>query len=660
MTCGCAVDSVVELLGPGGVLARAMPRYEVRDGQLAMALAVQNCLECSEILLCEAGTGTGKTLAYLVPAIVSGQKVVVSTATKALQEQIVHQDLPTIAQYLQLTPKVVVAKGLGNYLCLRRFEAFRKSPRADDAVVRRVIARIEKWLEKTSTGDVAELAGVSEREGVWLEICSSVDTRHGLKCPYYQDCFVTRMRREAEAAQLVIANHHLAFADVAVRRGSQDRAGVLPSYEAIIFDEAHQIEDIASDFFGVRVSLARVDALLRDALLAFGVARASTDHMLESHEQSIVHSVRVGTQELFDALYKMYKKPSESGKIRLESDSWLGPLQQLYHRVDEAVEVLQQMAASKRSCDEVQMIETRALDLRNDLARVVEGHPGDVTWIEFRTRSVAIGATPLQVGSMLRTLVFERVPASVLTSATLTTGAGFSFFRSRLGVDSDQCETRELQVPSPFDYESNALLYTPTDLPDPGEADFTEKAAQRTAQLIELSDGGVLVLCTSYRAMGVVFEVLKKQISNEVLMQGQGPKTSLVERFRDSGRAVLVATMSFWQGVDIAGQALRMVVIDKLPFAVPSDPVVMARCAALQEQGENPFVKYLLPSAAITLKKGFGRLIRTRQDRGVVAVLDKRIVQKGYGKTLLKALPPAPRATELLQVQQFWQYDKTT
>ncbi len=649
--------SVVDLLGPQGPLARSMPGYEHRAGQLQMAEAVERALDLDHVLLCEAGTGTGKTLAYLVPAILSEKKVVVSTATKALQDQILLQDIPAIERHLGLRPHVAVAKGLSNYLCRRRFEAFRASASAMDPHHRRSLARIEAWVQATETGDVAELSWLPERDRTWQEVCSSAETRRGAKCPFHRDCFVTRMRRRAEAARIVIANHHLVFADLAVRRGSDDHGGALPPYEAIVFDEAHQIEDIASDFFGLRVSTSRLDALVRDADRAFRAAGMADELLGGKGGATITEPVRTTGRAFFDALVLRVATSTDNGKQALERDVWCGELRELYHRFDASLDALQAFADKPSASDDVQAIGLRTLDFRDDLSRIVDGETGAVTWLEARARSAAVGATPIEVGPTIRELIFERIGTCVLTSATLTTSTGFQFFRSRVGAEGDTFTTLELQVPSPFDFPTHALLYTPVDVCEPNEQDFPRQAAERAAELICITDGGALVLCTSNRAMSIIHDELSRRLAHTVMVQGAAPKSALLDRFRTSGSAVLVATMSFWEGVDIAGHALRLVIIDKIPFAVPSDPVVMARCAALEQNGGKPFVDYQVPSAAITLKQGFGRLIRTQRDRGIVAVLDRRIVRRGYGKSMLASLPPARRAMTLEEVRAFWGND---
>ncbi|HNS98386.1 MAG TPA: ATP-dependent DNA helicase [Polyangiaceae bacterium] len=649
--------TVFDRLGPHGPLAQSMPGYEHRIGQLQMAEAVEQALEQGQVLICEAGTGTGKTLAYLVPAICSGQKIVVSTATKALQDQIISQDIPALEQYLGLRPHLAVAKGLSNYLCRRRFEAFRESPHALDRRHRGSLARIESWVRQTETGDVAELEWLPEGDRTWLEVCSSAETRQGSKCPYFRECFVTRMRKRAEAARIVIANHHLVFADLAVRRHSDDHGGALPAYEAIVFDEAHQIEDIASDFFGIRVSTTRLEGLVRDAEKAFRTAGLS-DTLLGGKRKkgaTLPESARTAGRAFFESVVASVGARQDNAKQTMGRDIWCGETQDRYHRFDASLEALEAFASKPSSHDDVLAIGTRAHEIRRDLARIIDGQSGSVTWLETRQRSAAVGATPVDVGPFLRETVFERVHACVLTSATLSTSSGFSFFRSRIGLESDFITIREQIVPSPFDFSSHALLYTPTDLCDPNEPNFSQHVAERCAELIRLTDGGALVLCTSNRAMSVIYDKLSQSLSHPLLMQGQAPKINLLDRFKALGNAVLVATMSFWEGVDIAGHALRLVIIDKIPFAVPSDPIVMARCAELEQNGGKPFMDYQVPAAAITLKQGFGRLIRTQRDRGIVALMDRRISQRGYGKSLISSLPPAKRAMAFEQVVAFWQ-----
>ncbi len=648
-----SMSSVVELLGPEGPLARELPGYEHRVGQLLMAEAVERALKEGHTLVCEAGTGTGKTMAYLVPAILSRQKVVISTATKALQDQIFSRDLPAIERHLGLQVDAALAKGLTNYVCLRRFEEFRGSAEAMRPRYAQSLELLERWVKETETGDGSELVSLAEGDPIWSEVCSSSETRRGAKCERYEDCFVTRMRRRAEQARIVVANHALVFADLALRGHSDDQGGALPSYEAIVFDEAHQMEEVATDFFGAQVSSSRIDALLRDLAKAFGKARSGT--VLSIDDAPVVAEQVHRASLAFFAQLASPRGAGEGGRKLLPKDEWMGPVVEAYHRLDTALEAAQRLCEANRRDDAIGAVGARALQVREDLALISSSDAAHaVTWVEARAKSTAVGSTPIEVAGTLRTGVFEKTPAVVLTSATLATGGSFGFFRSRVGADSDLVGTEELLVPSPFDFESRALLYTPTDLPDPNDPSFSQATAARAAELIEITGGGAFVLCTSVRAMGIIHEALGRVLPKRPMQQGDAPKQVLLGRFRADGHAVLVATMSFWEGVDVAGDALRLVVIDKIPFAVPTDPVVSARCRAIEEQGGNSFSSYQVPAAAITLKQGFGRLIRTQRDRGIVAILDRRVVVKGYGKTLRASLPPAKRVGSLEEVREFW------
>jgi ATP-dependent DNA helicase DinG len=662
---GAPLGASRRLLGPNGPLARAFPGYEERAGQLDMADAVERALAEDRTLLCEAGTGTGKTLAYLVPAILSGRKVVVSTATKALQEQILTKDLPLIAEHLGLEPSAALGKGLGNYLCLRRYNELRRSVGAlADPAVRRSLPLVETWAQDTETGDVAELVTLHEGDPIWREVSSSSETRIGSSCQYYDDCFVTKMKRDLEEARVIVVNHALFFADLAVKMLAEGRgfggAGALPPYDAVIFDEAHELEAAATDFFGVRLSRARVEALVRDADRAFVSAGLADTLRAKGEGTALTALVREAADALFGELAKLGTASAEA-RVTLEPDAWTGDLADAYHRLDAALEALSGYAQTHAKDEAVRLVVQRANDLRGAAAKIVDPKKNQVTWVEVRAHRVSVGASPIDLGDVFRARVFEPIGAVVLTSATLTTaapsasGGPFRFLRSRMGLDDHlSVPVDELTVPSPFDYASASILYTPRDLPEVNDAAFIPRAAERMAELVRIAGGGAFVLCTSVRAMRAFAAELYGKTPLPPLVQGDAPKLQILSRFRAAKDAVLVATMSFWEGVDVPGDALRLVIIDKLPFAVPSDPVVAARCRALEEAGQNPFIAYSVPEAAITLKQGFGRLIRARTDRGIVAVLDRRIRTRGYGATMLSVLPPARRTDRLADVQAFW------
>jgi ATP-dependent DNA helicase DinG len=625
-----------------------------------MADAVERALATDQVLVCEAGTGTGKTLAYLVPAILSGRKVIVSTATRALQEQIFTKDIPLIRQTLGLSVSAALMKGLSNYLCLRRFAEYRASPEASEPTAARTLGILEEWAEATPFGDVAEIRAMSEEEPIWREVSSSSETRIGQGCDHFSPCFVTRMKRDAEAARIVVVNHHLFFADLALR--GPHAGAALPDYDAVIFDEAHQLEDIATDFFGVRVSSTRLSSMLRDAEHAF-VAAGLSDKLLRKGEGAVlVEVVRDAGNRFFGEVAKARgyaelrarRAPVISeGKAAISGDFWAGDVLAAYHKLDTTLEALGAYAETRQTSEAVEVVTRRASQLREDLASIVDGANNQVTWADVRTRSAAIGASPVDLADTLKGKLFAQVPAVVLTSATLTASHSFTYLRSRLGLNGDDLAVEELEVPSPFDYEANALLYLPRDLPEPGDPAWLGAAEKRVAELIEASDGGAFVLSTSKRVMQSFYGSLARTARRTVLVQGEAPKSALLEKFRQSSDAVLIATMSFWEGVDVPGRSLRLVIIDKIPFQVPTDPVVLARSAALDALGKNPFAHYHVPVAAITLKQGFGRLIRSRKDAGIVALLDKRVHTKSYGRTLLQSLPPAKRTDDIAETKAF-------
>jgi ATP-dependent DNA helicase DinG len=611
------------LLGPTGPLARGVSGYEHRPGQIRMARAVQEVLEHDGKLLIEAGTGTGKTWAYLIPAALSGRRVLVSTGTRALQDQIMEKDLPALKRHLGIEIDAACVKGLGNYLCLRRFNEFQTSADALQPRFARTLPVLRSWVESTKIGDRADLAAVAEEDPIWSRVVSGSDTRIGARCEYYDDCFVTRVRRRAESAQLIVVNHHLFFADLALRETGF--ATVLPDYDAVIFDEAHQLEDTATLFFGSRLSTALIERLVRDARVAIG-----GDEGGKRHETRLLDAVLQRASNFFSAL----PANQNGGRASLPADAL--PHDELF-ALDN---VLSELGAACRNAkpirENVLQIARRTEQLRDALGSLES--PGQVSWSLGGGRSPSVGSSPIDVGPLLRERLHERVPCIVFTSATLTTGGDFKFVKRRLGIDT---EVSEEVVESPFRYEEQAALYAPTHLPDPRTSDFPEAAAKEILALIRMSEGGAFVLCTSLRMMRILAKLVGDELDQEWFVQGDAPKQTLLDRFRDQGNAVLFATASFWEGVDVPGSALRLVIIDKLPFEVPSDPVVAARCERLDEAGESSFMRYLVPAAALSLKQGFGRLIRTTEDRGVVAILDSRIRRKGYGKVFLKSLPPA-------------------
>ena len=692
------------MLAGGEALGLALPGWEQREGQLAMADAVEDALVTERAVFVEAGTGTGKTLAYLVPAILSGRKVVISTATLTLQEQIWRQDLPLVRRVLAphgVTFEAALMKGLSNYACRRRLrEALATEGPLGDAR----LDALRRWADTSERGDRAEIDLAEDRDGssLWARVASSPDTRVGVQCAFFEECFVTRMKRAAERAQVVVVNHHLYCADLALRQSKAGEYGaaVLPPHDAVIFDEAHQLEDVATDFFGLRVSTSKVESLLRDAERALVAAGRGSDPVARRAIDRVDASARGFFQQLTaralsgpprsvrpwsasdadpDSLRPSAPRPWESGARRpLVREMWTPNVAAAHGALDAALEALGAYAEELADIDGLAATARRAARLRVELAEVAEGtrarervgpadpdafpvdeppraHP-TVSWIEVRDRSVSVGASRVDLARELGELVWSRVPTVVCTSATLATAdkegrPSFAFVKERLGAPAD---ASELFVPSPFAFAERAGLYVPRDLPDPGDPEFDAAAAARVAELLDVSGGGAFVLCTSTRAMGRLYDALAAMKRWDVMVQGEGARHALLERFRAHGHAVLVATMSFWEGVDVPGSALRLVVIDRVPFAVPTDPVVMARSETIERAGGNAFLEYTLPAAAILLKQGFGRLLRSSRDAGVVALLDRRVLTKRYGRALLAALPPAKRLHSLADVRAFW------
>lgn len=663
-----AAASIFDIFSAQGVLQHALPGYEFRAGQLDMALAVERALHEERTLLCEAGTGTGKTLAYLVPAILSGKKVIVSTATRALQEQIVQHDLPLIERALGFQVHAALMKGLGNYLCLRRYHQARSAASYGDVSNLRKLVVVENWARQTRAGDLSELDELAEGDAILARVASSSDTRVGSSCVHHEDCFVTRMKREAAAANLVIVNHHLFFADLALRGPHPGR--VLPDYDAVIFDEAHHLEDIATQFFSLRVSSSKLEALIRDAEAAFPALPQQQTAL------AVVGGVRRTAQHFFEHLRALHQ--GSEGKVGVRGDTWQGVGAQLWHDLDTTLEALfavssvvqgqDQWHGSAALADELEMLGRRAEKARQELADIVEAGSDFVAWVELTERNIELSASPVELAPVLQRQLFDAVPATILTSATLCDSgrrtaddtadgkaSAYRFMRQRLGLDEPTTQVMEMVVPAPFDFERRAVLYVPDDLPSPGAADFSRKAAQRAQQLIDITNGGAFVLTTSLKAMREIHsELCRSNDGRLVLLQGDAPKHTLLERFRADGSAVLVATLSFWEGVDVPGKSLRLVIMDKVPFAVPTDPILRARAEKLENEGRSGFRDLYLPLAQRLLKQGFGRLLRHHDDAGIVAVLDSRLRQKGYGKRLLASLPPAPVVSTLTEVSQFW------
>jgi ATP-dependent DNA helicase DinG len=632
-----AVD--VSFFGPRGRLARTLPGYEERPAQQRLAEAVASVLHDGGVLMAEAGTGTGKTLAYLLPAVDLGRRVVVSTGTKNLQEQLLHKDLPLLARALGRDLNVAVMKGRGNYLCLLRYRSFGQAGSFRRLEEIPLFRAVEEWAPRTATGDRAEVADLPDAVDFWREISASSENCIGQACPEFQACWVTRMRQEALAADIVVVNHHLLCADLAVKDGTFGE--VIPEYDTVILDEAHLLEDVATQYFGSQVSSHKLDDLCRDVERELRAARLDAREVLAE-----VESLRLRADRLFKLL--------SLGRGRRLGPGWMGP-----QEAEEASALLSRLEglrtailAVRERPEPLTGLAGRAQALAAETAFVLRAEEDThVYFVETRGRGVFVRATPIDVSERLRELLFDRVRAAVLTSATLAVDGGFTYLKERLGLP----ETRELLLPSPFDFARQAVLYVPRRMPDPRSPAFVDRAAQEVARLLALSRGRAFVLFTSYAHLNAVAERLAGEVPYPLLLQGEAPKATLLDMFRRTPGAVLLATASFWQGVDVVGEQLSCVIVDKLPFASPSDPVVSARIDRLRNRGGNPFAEYQVPVAILMLKQGLGRLIRSSADRGILAVLDSRLVEKPYGRRFLASLPPAEVVHDLAAVQRWSQ-----
>jgi ATP-dependent DNA helicase DinG len=651
------IQALRHVLSPGGLCAAAFPGWEARPGQLAMAERIAAAIDGDERLLVEAGTGTGKTLAYLVPALLSGRKVVVSTGTKTLQDQIATVDIPRLRTIFDSTGLLgrpltwAVMKGLQNYLCLRRLgEADRQlslTPTPE-------LTRILDWARETSTGDRADLTDLPDDSAIWPDVQSTTETRIGPRCQHFEKCFVTQMRRRAADAQLVIVNHHLYFADLALR-SQWPEAQVLPPHEIVIFDEAHQIEDIATEFFGLHASTQRVFALSRD------LGRAA--ELSVTRAQSATGRLNATVAALADAVRDRLPDPApgrEEVRVPVPPDLWTGPALRCYHELDGVLEEVAtwlngdtDAVRESQHPAELAALGRRADALRDDLSALVDSRgKGSIRWAEATAKNVSLHASPIHVGPALAR-AFDAVTGPIIfTSATLTVAGEFSFMRERVGLGDSAAEAA---YPSPFRYDRQALLYVATDLPDPRKENFATKASVRMAELCAITGGRALLLFTSKRNMLIAAAYLRARTKLPVLVQGERPRHVLLAALREKIGTVLLATQSFWEGVDVPGEALSLVVIDKIRFDVPDNPLTKARIDHLHETGEDAFEKFTVPRAALALKQGFGRLIRAKGDFGIVAVLDPRLLHMRYGHSLLASLPrDCPRTESLDDVAEFW------
>jgi ATP-dependent DNA helicase DinG len=635
-----ATTNLERLFADGGPLAAQIPGYRLRPQQLDMARAILEAIEEDGVLVAEAGTGTGKTLAYLAPALLAGGKVIVSTGTKTLQDQLYDRDLPAMRAALASGAVPALLKGRANYVCLHRLERSAIEARLASREEAAQLRRIERFAAVSASGDRADLPDVPDDAPVWQHATSTRENCLGQECPRYKDCFVMKARRGALAADVVVVNHHLFFADVVLR--DEGVAELLPACNTLIFDEAHQLPDTARLFFGESVSTGRLIELARDARLELRAAG--------------------GAAPEFDALAGRVDKAARDLRLAFDMDgarmAWaqaqarppfgasLALLEAALSAFSEALGAQAERSEGLASCSR------RAQEARATLARVIAAEGAEqVRWVEVFGHALQLHLTPLSSAELFRRQVEERPRAWIFTSATLSVGEDFSHFKGELGLQEAKART----WPSPFDFEQQALLYVPRDMPaDPNDPAFTEAVVNAALPVLQASRGRAFLLFTTLRALRRAHELLRERIEYPLLVQGTGSRSELLARFRELGNAVLLGSASFWEGVDVRGEALSLVVIDKLPFAPPDDPVLAARIEALRARGGNPFTEFQLPQAILQLKQGAGRLIRDDTDRGVLMLCDPRLYTRPYGRLVRGSLPPMKQTRELAEVRGFF------
>lgn len=631
-------SAVVAALEQEGALAVAIPGFAAREVQQQMSLAVETAIANDGELVVEAGTGTGKTFAYLVPAILSGKRVIVSTGTKALQDQLFHRDLPQVRQALRVGVKTALLKGRANYLCWYRLDKTRREGLLSSRHQVDQLMKISAWGQRSRNGDISELDAVPEDSPVWPRVTSNAENCLGAQCPFYSDCFVAKARQAAQEADIVVVNHHLLFADLAIKR--EGFGEILPGAHAFILDEAHQIPELAGQFFGESLSTWQWQELAADALRETAEAsgtKAALQHIGPSLE-NLIREIRLAVNDA----------PKRGSWLVLREQSRVSSvLKSLASAAQALFEALQAIADSSEGlrvcCDRAEILLKR-------FSLYTDAVPADhVLWYEVSERSLTVTATPLDVAEPLREFR-RRMPAAwIFTSATLAVEGRFEHFTRAMGLD----EAETLSLASPFDFSQQALCYLPRDLPAPNLPQHTAGLLAAVLPVLRASKGRAFLLFTSHRALKAAAELLVAS-PWPLFVQGTAPRTALLESFRASGNGVLLGAASFWEGVDVRGDALSVVVIDKLPFAAPDDPVLEARIRVMREEGENPFVELQIPAAAIALKQGVGRLIRDVNDRGVLVLGDPRLTQVAYGKIFMKSLPPMPVTRNIEDVEAFF------
>jgi len=649
-----------QYLGPAGKLRSDLGRFEHRPEQIAMARAVIQTLLEAGILVVEAGTGTGKTLAYLLPILLQGQKVIVSTGTKNLQEQILHKDLPILKKHLSF--KAAVMKGRANYLCWDRYRRFLRQPEFPFRDEIEPFEKIRKWAEKTPTGDRAEVPGLPDDYATWRELSATAEQCLGTNCEDFERCFVTRMRREAQNAHLVVINHALFFADLSVREAGFGE--VIPRANTLVFDEAHGLADAATDHFGFQVSTFRIAELIYDARRSVKFQSLSSESSREIKRE--LESLEQLSHRFFQAVAatatpnRAPERADEARRFRLRPEQISSDIKEAGEGLAERLRAFSaRFTELGRKDESSKLLAERGTKTGADLESILAADDADyVYWCEQRGRGVFLHQSPIDLGPILAERLLHADHTLVFTSATLASRRGrqwsFNYFKDALGLSQSGRPVHELKLDSSFDFSEQAILYLPARMPAPEHPEFCRSVAEEMERIVEVTRGRAFLLFTSWRNLTRVHDLLADRLPYPVLLQGEQPRSALLQEFKERKNAVLFATQSFWEGVDVVGPALSAVVIDKLPFAAPTEPVVEARIERIKKLGGDPFQSYQVPAAVIALKQGLGRLIRTREDFGVLSVLDPRLRTRHYGKIFLDSLPEMPQTASLEEVRQFF------
>jgi ATP-dependent DNA helicase DinG len=637
-----SLEPIQDILGPEGSIARSLGDFEFRASQVQMAHLIQTGMEQKVPAIVEAGTGTGKTLGYLVPLVLSGKKAVISTGTKNLQEQIFFKDVPLLSKATGIEVDCMLMKGRKNYLCLHRyFQQFSQSSllRPDQEGIKR---KIEKWLVKTEFADRSELAWMRDDDLLWDSLSSTSDQCLGSECIHMEDCYLNALRRRAAQSKIIIVNHHLFFADLMIKK--EGFGEIIPRFQVVIFDEAHKVEEIATTYFGESLSTNQLMELVSDL-------EKEGKNLQETKWQDLKRQLDL-LKTKAEELRWLFRDPAEKGRLDEEA------LEMIHmgaaHDIKRGLGYIHEKSGLRESENNaLQAYAVRASELNQRLERVLSFQDPDwLNWYEKRKKGVVLHVSPLDISEQMKVFLYVKGRTIIFTSATLSTHGNFDYARSRLGLSEDVLEGI---YPSHFNFEEQALMYVPRDLPSPSDPDFGYKAAERILDILKLSSGRALVLFTSYHNLNLVYQLLHGNVPYTLFKQGEAPRSSLLEQFRQDTHSVLMATGSFWQGVDVPGEALSCLIIDKLPFDSPGDPLVAGRIESVRARGGNPFMDYQLPSAIISLKQGLGRLIRNVSDRGILSVLDIRMLTSRYGRFFFESLPQVPLSHEMRDIRQFFE-----